>query len=95
MAEDLYPSPGVYGVPFTTRPIIVTNEANFMLIVILSPRTYKWNILNVDGKWRDSYEGKKLLRDYYTIQYSLDSINIVGSITYYLNEDRVINITCE
>jgi len=95
MAEDLYPSPGLYGVPIATKPATKANYANYMLNMVLTPSTYKWKIEGIDVRWRESYEGKRLPRDYYTMTYSNNPPEIIGTLEYYLDSDVIINVVCE
>jgi hypothetical protein len=86
-------SPGVYGTIFSSSYRVPTYMLSVSFIYNTPTQNkYKWKIAEVDKNWRDSWEGKKLPRDLYTIQYSLDLINIVGSYQHYLNDDITITI---
>jgi hypothetical protein len=96
MAEKEYISPGVFGIPIATKPKTYSDSANYMLMVVLHPSNYKWRILGIDKTWRDSYEGKYLERNYYSIQYSNDhGVSIQGTIDYYLGSGVIIDVVCE
>ena len=89
-----YSSPGAYSIGNETP----FDESRYILLTNIIPPSgstdvYKWKIVGIDKYWRESWQGKKLERDYYTIQYSNDESTILGSYTTYLNEDKTIVIS--
>jgi len=92
MAKVIYSSPGTYGSVFTSSYNVPLYFLNAHISPSISAGFYKWKIAEVDKDWRDSYKGKRLARDQYTVQWSMDLENVLGSYPIYLNNDTTITI---